>query len=351
MSKHPMIIDFNMPEEKYHAYPAFSVSGIKDIQVSPLDFWSRSWMNPEKENKTTPAMKLGSAYHKRILEGEEAYNEIYAVNPNKEDYPNALVTVGDMQDWLEAVGLKKAGKRDDLIQRVLEHDNTALIWEHFVETQLEGKEVLTFEQHQDIDIAAKTIEAMPGIANSFSGGYSEVSLFWEEDGIPMKNRLDYLRPESIVDLKSFSNSLRKPVDTAVSMAVANNKYHIQGCVYLHGLEKVKKGILDGTTKIQGNVEEDFIEAMANHDKHRFFFIFQQADGVRNVLAREFREFENYHGMGMSPNAYYQAGEKAFHTGLALFKQCMEFFGEEKPWLPKTQPRAFVDDDFPLWLFD
>ncbi|WP_085908319.1 PD-(D/E)XK nuclease-like domain-containing protein [Kiloniella majae] len=346
-----MIIDFNMPESEYHAYPALSVSGVKDLLVSPLDFWVRSWMNPEKEDKDTDAKKLGRAYHKRVLEGVEAFQEVYAIKPNKADHEDALVTCEDMRDWLNARKLPHSGSKAEITKRVLQADCNAPIWDLIVAEKTEGKEIISSDKAESIELAARAIEAQPGIGESFKDGRAEVSLFWEEDGTPMKSRLDYLKSAAIVDLKTFSNSLRKPVDVAVSQAVANNKYHIQGYAYLRGLEKIKKGLVTGSTKVIGDVDEAFLEAVANTKRHRFFFVFQQADGVPNVLAREFREFETYGGLGMTPNAYYTAGENGFHTGLALYRQCMEFFGKHKPWHPMTKPRPFVDTDFPMWMFD
>ena len=50
-------------------------------------------------------------------------------------------------------------------------------------------------------------------ARAMTGGYSEVSIFWIDpgSGVRLKARLDYLKVKAIVDLKTFSNSLGKPV--------------------------------------------------------------------------------------------------------------------------------------------
>src|SRR3546814_14526079 len=62
------------------------------------------------------------------------------------------------------------------------------------------------------------IEKHPDLSKAFSGGHPEVSIFWQDEqtGISCKARLDYLKARAIVDLKTFSNPLSKPIDKAIS---------------------------------------------------------------------------------------------------------------------------------------
>ena len=79
-------IYFGMSEDDYLAIPRLSSSGIKTMCVSTLDFWFDSWMNASREPETeTPARALGKAYHKLILEGDDAFDALYAVPPEKAD--------------------------------------------------------------------------------------------------------------------------------------------------------------------------------------------------------------------------------------------------------------------------
>lgn len=121
-------IYFGLTEDEYHADPSFSSSGIKDITVSPLDYWVKSWMNPNKVDKEGPALRLGKAYHKLILEGREAFEATYAVKPDKDDYPDALDGAAALKAYCESLDLKKSGSIAEMCARIREVDNTVELW-------------------------------------------------------------------------------------------------------------------------------------------------------------------------------------------------------------------------------
>ena len=67
-------IYFGMELEAYLAEERLSSSGIKQLLVHPLHFWAHSWMNPRRpEPDDTPFTELGTAYHKRVIEGAAAF--------------------------------------------------------------------------------------------------------------------------------------------------------------------------------------------------------------------------------------------------------------------------------------
>lgn len=82
-------IYFGMDEAEYHAAPALSSSGIRNLLVSPLDYWVNSHMNPEYVDEKTAAMVVGTAFHRRLLEPER-FAAMYAPVPSKADYPDAI---------------------------------------------------------------------------------------------------------------------------------------------------------------------------------------------------------------------------------------------------------------------
>ena len=53
----PPGIYFGMPDSEYHADPSLSNSGIKSLLVSALDFWTESPINPDWEDRETPAAR------------------------------------------------------------------------------------------------------------------------------------------------------------------------------------------------------------------------------------------------------------------------------------------------------
>jgi hypothetical protein len=337
-------IHFGLDESIYHAHPALSASGIKNLMVSPLDFWARSWMAPEPEEYDSAAMKLGTAFHKRILEGREAFYAGYAAALEPSDYPTALKTNDELKAALQACGMKVSGNKADLIERLSAADPSALIWDRIFADHAErnaGRILLAKDTIAKIEIAAAMIEKHPQLSRCFSGGYPEVSIFWTdpETNVPMKSRLDYLKALAIVDLKTFSNPLMKPVDRAIAGAMASGKYHIQTAVYFQAVEHAVEHIKAG--RVFGDVDKDWLVrfAAADHGKRQFVFVFQQT-GVA-PLAR---------GKILNRGMVYECGVIAMRDAQAKFAECLERFGTEI-WVDDGEITAFDDTEFPSYMVE
>lgn len=272
---------FGLDEEEYHAAHALSASGIKWLRISPLDFWARSSMNPDREPEgdDSAAKVIGKAYHKRIVEGRAAFVASFAPEVDPKDYPNALRTVDEIKEAIEALKAKPKGKnKGDLIAQLTSLDPSAKVWSLIEADHAaihDGKTMLPADLIRRIEISAAMIEKHPDLRKAFSGGYPEVSIFWTdpEYGIPMKARLDYLKRAAVVDLKTFENVNGMPIDKAIARTVANYKYHIQAKLYLEAVRQAKRLIREG--KVFGEVEPAFLDALQKSDGHTFMFVFQQ----------------------------------------------------------------------------
>lgn len=350
-------IYFGMDEATYHAAPAFSASGIKDINVSPLRFYLRSWMNPNREpdEEDTPAKILGTACHVAVLEGMEAFQAAYALKPDPSDYPDALATGKDLKAACKALGLKQNGTLEEMSARIREVDAVVPLWVEIVEAferENAGKIVLTPKQWADVHMAALVISRMPSVRSVFSGGRSEVSIFWEASGIPMKARLDYLKPGAIGDLKTFANINEREIKEAVAGEVARNRYFIQPIVYTAAVVAAKKMFAtSGMDAVHGDVDAAWLREVMASKHHKFSFVFMQTGGVPDTIKRDWVKHERYGGQGQTTNAYWTKGELAVREGLSRFKRCMETFGPDTPWIIDHQGRAFRDEEFPLYMLD
>ena len=91
----------------------------------------------------------------------------------------------------------------------------------------------------DYERAARAAVAVQSHATAsplFHGGSAEVSLFWtdEDTGVECRGRLDYLRPDGIVDLKTTSDANPATFDRAV----AKFGYDLQTAWYRGGYEVI-----------------------------------------------------------------------------------------------------------------
>jgi exodeoxyribonuclease VIII len=177
----------------YHAdKERISCSGIKKIVgQSPMHFKLR-------ESAETDAMKLGTATHTFILEGEDVFNKQFAVAP-------------------------KCDRRTTDGKRT---------WYEFLEENA-NKIPVTENDFNAINNMANAVAAHPEASSLFSRGVAEQSILWTDPdtGIPCKCRPDWLRDNNIiVDLKTTQNATLYPAKASIR----KYGYDVQDAFYLRG---------------------------------------------------------------------------------------------------------------------
>lgn len=321
---HDAGVFFGLPDEEYHAALALSATGIKSLRVSTLDWWMRSPLNPEPhEEPSTIQQAIGTASHKRILEGSEAFYEQYAPTLERDAYPDALETNEDLMLAIIGAGGPKPRstmRKAELIDMLRSFVPDALIWQDLQSEHGQrnaGKTLLRQEQINQIEIAAAMIERHPDLGRAFRDGAPEVSIFWTDEatGVPCKARLDYLKPRLIVDLKTFSNPYGMSIDKAIARAMANYRYHVQAAWYL-----------EAAKVYEGNKE--------------FLFVFQQ-QGIAPVAR----------GKLFGPGLVLDIANQEIEQAKLTWARCWEHFGPDEPWLDTTGITQFADEDFPAYIGD
>lgn len=354
---------FGMPDAEYHAIPRFSTSGIKDMRISPLDFWWRSFMNPDREPDTdSPAKKLGRAYHKLLLEGEEAFDATYAVAPSKDDYPDALDGADALKSKCDELGLKKTGRISDLCERIREADPAVQLWPDIMEefqATAEGREVLTLSQWQEIQRVRFVLKHLGTVKQAFTGGYPEVTILWTDEmtGVPMKCRMDYLKPRGdtagILDVKSFGNVMDKPIEDVPTTEIGRNCYFIQPVSYIQAWKAAAKmWQREGMACIHGaEPPRDWLNAVFGARRSQFHFVFVQTGGVPNIIVREFVEADTFGGMGWQTTEHWKKGMALYRNGTWMFRRCFEQYGADRPWIADYGVKPLKDEDFAPWQLD
>lgn len=344
-------IYFHMPEAQYHAIDRLSSTGIKKLMISSLTFWTETF-DPDYQRPETIFMKKGKAYHKRILEGDEAFTDSYVAALSKEDHPDALDKAYELTDYCDKHDLKKSGVKPILIQRILESDpsmkdNILLLLQESFDKEHANQIQISKEEFNEIEKAAAILEASH-FAMHFSGGFPEVVLLWTDEvtGVKCKARLDYLRHDLVPDLKTFSNSQRKSIEVCVSQAIAYERYNIQACFYMNGLKAVKKLIKAGEAAfIDAEKYGDFINMLLENEQE-FVFVFQETGQVNNCLARKFVSKTH----SQNNNYWYATQDKIFDM-MHKYRDFMKSHGKELAWLEHQETEYFDDSDFPIWMTD
>jgi len=317
----------------YHRVPALSASGIKNLLISGPDFYYRCpWLNPNYADEDTEAMFIGRAYHKRILEGREAFYGDYA--QTFEPPAECLRTVDDIKDALNKSGIEKPkGLKADLIEQLLEIQPRALILDELradYEVEHHGKEFLSHDLIAKIETAAAMVEHHPDNKKLITGGYPEVSIFWQQDGLRFKARLDYLKPKAFIDLKTFGNYLNKPIDNAIYAAMGGGKIHIQLVHYMNAIERAKK------LPVFGEHDPDWLKEFRVCQEHGCYVLFMAKGVAPLARAKKFLR-----------GSMYSCGLVAIEEAVRRFQTYKEHFGD-LPWIDLEPIGELLDEQYPVY---
>lgn len=346
----PAGVYLNLPAEEYHADPSLSASGIKSMGASPQTYWYQ-FLDPNRvDDSDTPAKALGRAIHKMVLEGVDEFNLAYAAEPQPEDYPGCLQGEKALRAKCEELSLKKSGSLEDISNRILDVDPDCNLWpiiKRRFHASVAGsdKEVISAEVYKQCQRASTAINANDSARAAFSGGLPEVSVFWKTpDGVPMKSRFDYLKPQAIIDLKTFSNPNGTPIDSAVVYAVSRYLYYVQAYVYLQAASAAKLLIQNG--HVYGEDASALQQFARVKEDPRFYFVFLETGPAMNVLVREFTRSRTD-----LMSLVWENGKRTSERAIQVWADCMNNFGPNQPWIMNQPVRPFMDEEFPLWAVE
>lgn len=336
-------IYFNMPFDEYLAIPCLSSSGIKNLLISPDDFWSNSWMNPDREDLTVAKQHYeeGKAYHKRILEGKEAFYAQYA--PAWEDDGDVAIlrTGKEIEAALRACGAKISGTVGEQAMRLRDADPKVRIKHIEVldhNAQYKDREFISAKLIRYIEYSTRRIECDPETKTFFIGGHSEVSIIWYDEDYQtwFKIRFDYLKVGPGCDLKTFANIMDQNLDRAVKNTMWGRRYFIQAALYLNGNDYGKQFAASG--KVFGYTGDPrWIDVYAKTPCDRFNWVFQKK-GIAPVAVP---------GYITKGSGLHRVGIERVAEAVETYRRCMETFGTGQ-WLASIKPIHFDHNEMPTY---
>lgn len=234
-----------LPMERYVKDRALSGSAFTKLNHNAPDWWFEHESNPLYTPPESPARELGAAFHCALFEGDAAFDARYCTAPARELHPGAVDSADDLAAWidarntalesaplaiLEALGmafkngkfkpLPKSGTKEAVYARIVAHCTHAnelranagvdipqavapRLWSDIVEEHAKGREIISDDAATWIQLAAASVRDDPKLSRLLGDGVPEVSVFWTEDRVRYKARLDWIKPNAIVDGKSF----------------------------------------------------------------------------------------------------------------------------------------------------
>ena len=176
-----------LDRESYDAFEALNYSGSKKILISPQHF-----LHARTEKFDSPAMKLGRAVHSAILE-PELFLKNFAVVPKIDRR-----TKEGKEKWAE------------------------------LEKELEGKEILTEEDHATVKEIERKVIALK-LKQNIAFEHTELKVaFSLSNGICLKSSFDAVGEDGyIYDIKTTDDASPR----AFLRSVRNFDYHLQAAFY------------------------------------------------------------------------------------------------------------------------
>lgn len=347
-------IFLHMPAEEHRADPAIGGSGYGKMTVSMPEFQYRWSGNAARvADPDTDSKNFGSAVHRLVLEGPESLQREFICEPVG---PDVLNTMDDLRAALKSLGMAVSGSKDALIERLRPHVAAQQfasvtprwrIYNDIVDTaKARGKKVLKPDAWARIMIAGQHITANPALSKSFSNGKSEISVFWQRDGIRKKARFDYLRavvmghvPTAVVsDLKSFAAPREVPVERQIDNACGS--YLKQAAHYLEGFEAMV-GMLAASEPPVTDANADELAWLKRFTQTRetvFAFVFYKNTGAPYSAGR----------IILPDDPLIKMANDRIAALLAEFRRFYETFGPDGPWINCDEPSRLTEDNIKPW---
>ncbi len=333
----------DLDEFDYFQADALGSSDLKKLLRAAPDWWYSSRHNVFYEEKDdTEARILGRALHALILEGSQAFEGRFAIEPDPRDYPGALKTTDDIKTFLTEIGVDippEAKKlKADLVKFAVDQGYGGRIWDHI--TAKHTQDVYAFQktpikaaQARALKHMAQLVEDEPTLGPALRQGLCEVSVFWHREGekdILYRCRLDSVSPHFTLDLKTLSNWKNRTIADMARRQIEEFEYDIQRRFYDEGRQMMRKFIKEGEVHCPGGELDDrtkkVLQAIAETDHWQWVWLFYQVRddkaGKAPVMVPRFHRPE-----GM---VWDQAGEK-IEKAIENYRDFMNRFGPDTPW--------------------
>jgi hypothetical protein len=315
-----------MERDEYFSQPGLSNSGMKDLEVSPMRYWYKH-INPERvEEPPTKFMELGLALHCAVLEPDE-FDKRYACEPAMPE--GTLVTMADLRSALENSGVKPKGTRKaDVIiqvQAYLPNAPIADIIEQEHAAKHAGKLMFNNEQWTNIANMARALTEEPEIQRMLEKGSAEVVMTATdpETGVLLKGKMDWVRPDLTLDLKTFSQKHGKSIDQSIADAIFYEGYNRQAYFYSL-LRSLQPGGNPGIAGAQ--------------TAQPFIIVFVESEPPHEVRIKELRPKR-----ATEVNLYWETARAKSRQLIRLYAECQNRFGNA-PWKNPQSVDPLYDEE-------
>lgn len=262
--RHKLGVHIGMPHEEYLEDCGLGYSAMSQASKSVVEMhWASKWNPLRPPEKPNSAFDRGTALHTAWLDGMDAYRRSCVIKP--ETYIDEKT--GEEKRW---------NGNANVCKRWLEqHDRPGvniITAEDDAAIQLATR--MAFDNQQTMDVEGGALR----LADAFTGGLSEVSVFWDHDRIPMRARFDKLQPNCSIDLKSLTDWKRGDFNRSLLREIVIRGYLIQMVHYTEARHALRQAVAEG--RVYGATPEqmEVLQEIADATEWSWCFVMCKLDG-------------------------------------------------------------------------
>lgn len=305
---YPCGVYASMPDSVYFSIDAVSHSKVKSYLTQSRE---RAKLMEEQEVKDTKALRQGKMIHKAVLEPQDFMNEYKLPEVKLKDF-----LVGELKELCKQINIKpKAGlKKQELIDLISSETG-------YDDNADDGRIVIAHDEYEMVQ------GIMNNIANGehkdlFTGGYAEVVVIWEDEeiGVKCKAKIDYLRIDKVIDLKTIEPKKETQFGIygvgedvfrhiAIKSFFKDNGYATQMAWYTIAVSSIITQNLDWF-----DFDEEWVKKFKRYDGRTFPFFAVARSEPYEMRVLDLRISES---VGGEPNIYFERALQDLHTALNI----------------------------------
>lgn len=251
----PEGVHIGMPHDVYHAAPAIGSSDLETLYHDPASHWYGSANNRHRRLKVRrgDGQIFGDALHCLLLEGREAFDTRFTVEPDSED-GRWLMDLGQVKDALKEKGVDTHGvfNTGKIYALARKHGIAHRIWDiayaDYEKAKRAGGERLSMDDERRLRHMVKLFQEHDDLGPALKAGITELSVFYRDPDRPnilQRVRFDCALPPFCLDLKSMANYRGgDPAEAAIS-AIIEHGYDLQAEHYRRGRQYLRRFVEAG----------------------------------------------------------------------------------------------------------
>jgi hypothetical protein len=334
-----------------------------------LGWWWVSEHNPRYRAPKQPERTYGSALHAIMLEGIDAYEQRFAVLPDKANFPGVVDSVREIEAVLERHRISLPRRPKDKAE-----------WNAAMEAQLPGwpcwdnilaafaldlrpgmelvtaeeDEMLRLMRNMALEDDRRDNAELRALFAEVAGQppLAEVSVLYTDAwDIKRRARIDKMFPRFDMDVKSLGNWRGRPLPWEVGDLIARNRWFMQRADHRMAREVAYEFILEG--KIYGATVDQmlWLQRWPGENPHwdYVWLAYQKPDSVQGRAPIIMPVWDDAYNPGGGVGPLLEAGHNRLVRAHRLYRDAVKEFGLEKPWgrvepvhyTDETEPRVFV----------